>query len=53
MLGAVHKCQNFHECTNNTVSETPPPKRVHINKCMVCTLVKMLTFMDSPLKVSK
>ncbi len=31
-LGAVHKCQHFHKCTNRTLSETPSPyKRVHIN----------------------
>ncbi len=87
LLGAVHNCQHFHECTNHTLSETPfpPPqkkcthqhflsaKNSHENnknqakklkvygknfdfhrpptpgKCMVCTLVKMLTFMDNPL----
>ncbi len=26
-LGAIHKCQHFHECTNHTLSETPPPKK--------------------------
>ncbi len=27
-LGAVHKCQHFHECTNHTLSERPsPPKK--------------------------
>ncbi len=32
LLGAIHKCQHFHECTNHTLSGTPsPPKRVHIN----------------------
>ncbi len=30
-LGAVHKCQHFHECTNHTLSETPSSQRVHIN----------------------
>ncbi len=85
LLGAVHKWQYFHECTNHTLSETPslpPPERVHINifwvpkipmkiikirpksvwkknliftdsprNCMVCKLMKMLTFMDGPLFV--
>ncbi len=32
LLGAVHKCQYFHECTNNTLSENPSPQKiVHIN----------------------
>ncbi len=27
-LGAIHKYQHFHECTNHTLSETPsPPKK--------------------------
>ncbi len=24
-LGAIHKCQHFHESTNHRLSETPPP----------------------------
>ncbi len=30
ILGAVHKCQHFHEFTNHTLSDTPlppPPKK--------------------------
>ncbi len=84
-LGAIHKCQQYQECTNHILSETPSPqksthqhflsaKNPHENnknqakklkvygknvdfhrpllrKCMVCTLVKMLTFMDGPLAV--
>ncbi len=26
VLGAVHKCQHFQLCTNQTLSEAPPPK---------------------------
>ncbi len=27
ILGAVHKCQHFHKCTNNTLSETPASQK--------------------------
>ncbi len=83
LLGATHKCQHFHECTNHTLSGGGAVKinifSVHLTfwpdfyyfqqdfwhssfvlysflgeggglrKCMVCTLLKMLTFMNSPL----
>ncbi len=85
-LGAVHKCQHFHECTNHIrlgrkgVCENqhffhtlltfwPDFYYFHrdiwhskmlmctlfggggLRKCMVCTLMKMLTFMNSPLHI--
>ncbi len=86
LLGAIHKCQHFHECTNHPLSETPPPQKKSTHqhflsaknpyenyknqaqrlkvcgiiliftdptpsprKCIVCRLLKMLTFMDGPL----
>ncbi len=87
LLGAVHKCQHFHECTNHTLSWGYVKINIFsytfnfmawfllfsweflaLKKCwcvlffwrggewvsesMVCTLIKMLTFMDSPLQTN-
>ncbi len=31
ILGAIQKCQHFHECTNSTLFQTPSPRNVQTN----------------------